>query len=99
MGNYVRTRPKTKKRESHTLQPPPSPYTDTTLQDQHIQRGHPILFGLLLFFALIEGCITAWLGEFLASWLRVDRQSADPVHSRKLQQVRCLHHDPARDTY
>ncbi|WWC70638.1 uncharacterized protein I206_104589 [Kwoniella pini CBS 10737] len=27
----------------------------------HIRRGHPIFFGLLLFFALIEGCITAWL--------------------------------------
>ncbi|WVQ96829.1 hypothetical protein IAU59_003936 [Kwoniella sp. CBS 9459] len=27
----------------------------------HIRRGHPIAFGLLLFFALIEGCITAWL--------------------------------------
>ncbi|WVR06244.1 hypothetical protein IAU60_003274 [Kwoniella sp. DSM 27419] len=27
----------------------------------HIKRGHPIAFGLLLFFAFIEGCITAWL--------------------------------------
>jgi len=27
----------------------------------HVRRGHPIIFGLLAFFALIEGCITAWL--------------------------------------
>lgn len=27
----------------------------------HIRRGHPVLFGILAFFALIEGCITSWL--------------------------------------
>ncbi|KAK8858478.1 hypothetical protein IAR55_002705 [Kwoniella newhampshirensis] len=27
----------------------------------HIQRGHPIFFGLLTLFALIEGCVTSWL--------------------------------------
>ncbi|WVQ80583.1 hypothetical protein IAT38_002688 [Cryptococcus sp. DSM 104549] len=31
------------------------------LQATHIHRGHPIFFGLLCLFALIEGCITAWL--------------------------------------
>ncbi|KAF8581604.1 hypothetical protein K439DRAFT_1647847 [Ramaria rubella] len=29
--------------------------------DRHIRRGHPILFGTLMFFAIVEGCISAWL--------------------------------------
>ncbi|ORY31397.1 hypothetical protein BCR39DRAFT_571331 [Naematelia encephala] len=29
--------------------------------ESHVKRGHPIFFGLLCFFAIIEGCITAWL--------------------------------------
>jgi len=29
--------------------------------DTHVRRGHPILFGLITLFALIEGIITAWL--------------------------------------
>jgi len=29
--------------------------------DTHIQRGHPILFGLILFFAIIEACDTTFL--------------------------------------
>ncbi|KAF8517666.1 hypothetical protein JB92DRAFT_2809819 [Gautieria morchelliformis] len=29
--------------------------------DSHIRRGHPILFGLLLLLAIVEGCISAWL--------------------------------------
>ncbi|GFZ45366.1 hypothetical protein JCM24511_03092 [Saitozyma sp. JCM 24511] len=29
--------------------------------EPHIRRGHPIFFGLLLLFAIIEGSITAWL--------------------------------------
>ena len=40
------------------------PQTNTNQQESHIKRGHPIVFGLILFFALIEGCITAWLGTF-----------------------------------
>lgn len=32
-------------------------------QEPHVRRGHPITFGLILLFALIEGCVTAWLGE------------------------------------
>ncbi|WWD18365.1 hypothetical protein CI109_102815 [Kwoniella shandongensis] len=27
----------------------------------HIKRGHPIFFGLLTLFALIEGAVTSWL--------------------------------------
>ncbi|KAL7423174.1 hypothetical protein Q5752_002474 [Cryptotrichosporon argae] len=27
----------------------------------HVERGHPIIFALLCVFAIIEGCITAWL--------------------------------------
>ncbi len=26
-----------------------------TIQDSHIRRGHPIFFGLLMFFSFIEG--------------------------------------------
>lgn len=44
----------TRKQRSHT-------------QDSHIRRGHPIFFGLLMFFAFIEGCDTAWLGEQFSS--------------------------------
>ena len=29
--------------------------------EPHVRRGHPIVFGLILLFSLIEGCITAWL--------------------------------------
>ncbi|RXK41659.1 hypothetical protein M231_01159 [Tremella mesenterica] len=29
--------------------------------DGHIRRGHPIMMGLLCFFAIIEACITSWL--------------------------------------
>lgn len=29
--------------------------------DSHIRRGHPIMFGLLIFFGIIEGAITTWL--------------------------------------
>ncbi|TYJ57409.1 hypothetical protein B9479_001949 [Cryptococcus floricola] len=31
------------------------------IQSSHIRRGHPIFFGLITFFAIIEGIITAWL--------------------------------------
>ncbi|CAE6447540.1 unnamed protein product [Rhizoctonia solani] len=27
----------------------------------HIRRGHPIVFGLLIFFGIIDGAIAAWL--------------------------------------
>ncbi|RSH79358.1 uncharacterized protein EHS24_001400 [Apiotrichum porosum] len=47
--------------------------------DQHIQRGHPILFGLLLFFALIEGCITAWL---VASYNNNDSYPSPSIRDR-----------------
>jgi hypothetical protein len=39
--------------------------TNTDKQETHVRRGHPVIFGLILFFALIEGCITAWLGTFI----------------------------------
>ncbi|KAL5495103.1 hypothetical protein ACEPAI_565 [Sanghuangporus weigelae] len=29
--------------------------------DSHIKRGHPILFGLIVFFAIIEACLATWL--------------------------------------
>ncbi|QRV83444.1 membrane-associating domain protein [Ceratobasidium sp. AG-Ba] len=29
--------------------------------DTHIRRGHPITFGLLIFFGIIEGSIATWL--------------------------------------
>jgi hypothetical protein len=29
--------------------------------DKHIRRGHPIIFGLMVFFAIIELSISAWL--------------------------------------
>lgn len=48
--------------EHPTLHPKISHKTNTNQQESHIKRGHPIVFGLILFFALIEGCITAWLG-------------------------------------
>ena len=32
-------------------------------QDTAVRRGHPILFGLLLLFGIIEGATTSYLGE------------------------------------
>ncbi|PAV22073.1 hypothetical protein PNOK_0203000 [Pyrrhoderma noxium] len=29
--------------------------------DAHIKRGHPVIFGLIVFFAIIEGAIATWL--------------------------------------
>jgi len=29
--------------------------------DTHVRRGHPILFGALLFFSIITACIATWL--------------------------------------
>lgn len=29
--------------------------------DTHVRRGHPVLFGLLLLFGIIEGATTSWL--------------------------------------
>ncbi|KAI5120838.1 hypothetical protein M0805_007025 [Coniferiporia weirii] len=29
--------------------------------DRHVRRGHPIIFGLMVFFSIVEGIITAWL--------------------------------------
>lgn len=29
--------------------------------DTHVRRGHPVLFGLLLLFGIIEGANTSWL--------------------------------------
>ncbi|KAG8683747.1 hypothetical protein FRC09_015876 [Ceratobasidium sp. 395] len=29
--------------------------------DTHVRRGHPITFGLLIFFGIIEGAIATWL--------------------------------------
>ncbi|PVF91932.1 hypothetical protein CPB86DRAFT_744988 [Serendipita vermifera] len=29
--------------------------------DPHIRRGHPILFGLLILFGIVEGAVTTWL--------------------------------------
>ncbi|EJD03794.1 uncharacterized protein FOMMEDRAFT_105969 [Fomitiporia mediterranea MF3/22] len=29
--------------------------------DNHIRRGHPVLFGLIVFFSIIEGAIATWL--------------------------------------
>ncbi|KDQ62851.1 hypothetical protein JAAARDRAFT_357786 [Jaapia argillacea MUCL 33604] len=29
--------------------------------DSHVRRGHPIVFGLIIFFAIIELAISAWL--------------------------------------
>ena len=40
-------------------------WTKTNKQEPHVRRGHPIVFGLILLFSLIEGCITAWLGMSL----------------------------------
>jgi hypothetical protein len=59
--------------------PQTTPRTNTDKQESHIKRGHPIVFGLILFFALIEGCITAWLGESLLclTWDDTDEQYPD----------------------
>jgi hypothetical protein len=40
-----------------------------TDQEPHVRRGHPIVFGLILLFALIEGCLTAWLGMSFSSFI------------------------------
>ncbi|KLO20054.1 hypothetical protein SCHPADRAFT_934672 [Schizopora paradoxa] len=29
--------------------------------DSYVRKGHPILFGLIVFFSLVEGIIAAWL--------------------------------------
>jgi len=29
--------------------------------DRHIRRGHPITFGLILFFSIVDACIATWL--------------------------------------
>ncbi|KZO89542.1 hypothetical protein CALVIDRAFT_47877 [Calocera viscosa TUFC12733] len=29
--------------------------------DRHVRRGHPIVFGLIIFFGIIEGSISTWL--------------------------------------
>jgi len=29
--------------------------------DKHVRRGHPVLFGLIIFLAIIEGSIATWL--------------------------------------
>jgi hypothetical protein len=65
--------------EHPTLHPKISHKTNTNHQESHIKRGHPIVFGLILFFALIEGCITAWLGESLLclTWDDTDEQYPD----------------------
>ncbi|THH08350.1 hypothetical protein EW145_g2766 [Phellinidium pouzarii] len=31
--------------------------------DRHIRRGHPVLFGLIVLFAIIEGSISSWLAS------------------------------------
>ncbi|KAF8215558.1 hypothetical protein K438DRAFT_1926148 [Mycena galopus ATCC 62051] len=33
----------------------------TTESGTHIRRGHPITFGLMILFAIIELCLSAWL--------------------------------------
>lgn len=29
--------------------------------DSHVKRGHPVVFGLIVFFSIIEGAIATWL--------------------------------------
>jgi hypothetical protein len=36
---------------------------DLTFKDTVVRKGHPVLFGLLLLFGIIEGATTSYLGE------------------------------------
>ncbi|KAH8120033.1 hypothetical protein DFH11DRAFT_1557913 [Phellopilus nigrolimitatus] len=35
--------------------------------DRHVRRGHPVVFGLIVFFAIIEGAIASWLAARYSS--------------------------------
>ena len=41
------------------------PHTPCLHQDTILRRAHPIFLGALVLFAFIEGCLTAWMGEYM----------------------------------
>ncbi|KAG7095708.1 hypothetical protein E1B28_006422 [Marasmius oreades] len=59
-------------------------YTKTKMAvSKHIKRGHPILFGLLIFFGIIELAISAWLTSRFA-------QRKDNLNTTERDRVRYI---------